>query len=143
MSRYLDTAYVAKCYLNEPDAAKVRALVEGEEGLTSSAWCRVELACVLHRHIREGGLTPSQARSLHDLFLADVREGVWNLVPVSADLLAIVERRLRRVPKTLFLRAGDAIHLGTAAREGFREIWSNDRHLLAAAPSFGLRGRSV
>jgi hypothetical protein len=26
---------------------------------------------------------------------------------------------------------------------GFREIWTNDRHLLGAARSFGLRGRSV
>ena len=31
----------------------------------------------------------------------------------------------------------------TAAAAGFREIWTNDRHMLAAAKSFGLRGRSV
>ncbi|MBI5478771.1 MAG: type II toxin-antitoxin system VapC family toxin [Deltaproteobacteria bacterium] len=143
MSRYLDTAYVAKCYLNEPDAAKVRALVAGEEGLTSSAWCRAELACVFHRHVREGGLSPRQARQLHDLFLTDVRDGVWSLLPVSTDMLASVERRVRRLRATVFVRAGDAIHLVTAAVAGFKEIWTNDRHLLAAAPAFGLRGRSV
>jgi predicted nucleic acid-binding protein len=41
----------------------------------------------------------------------------------------------------LFLRAGDAVHLATAAEAGFGEVWTNDRHMLAAARAFGLRGR--
>jgi predicted nucleic acid-binding protein len=139
----LDTAYVAKCYLNEPDAAAVRRFVREQSGLTSSAWCRPELACLLHRHVREGGLTTRQARTLHDLFLEDVASGVWTLVPVSSDLLGRVEEKLRRLRRRLFLRAGDALHLTTAAMAGFKEVWSNDRHLLAAARWFSLRGRSV
>src|SRR2546430_1937606 len=99
---YLDTAYVAKCYLNEPDAAAVRALVAGKEGLTSSAWCRAELSCVFHRHVREGSLTRRQAGALHDLFLGDVSDGIWNLLPVSTEVLASVEGTLRRVRKTAF-----------------------------------------
>jgi hypothetical protein len=37
----------------------------------------------------------------------------------------------------------DALHLVTAADSGFVEVWTNDRHMLAAAPHFGLVGRSV
>lgn len=144
MSLYLDSAYIAKCYLNEPDADRVRDLVRGATGLTSSAWCRAELACILRRHVREGGLTRRQARELHSLFLGDVREGVWSLLPVSADLLGALETRLRRMRRRdIYLRAGDALHLTTAVENGFREIWTNDRHMLAGARSFGLRGRSV
>ncbi len=143
MSLYLDTAYVAKCYLNEPDAEAVRALVRDQTGLTSSAWCRAELACVLHRHVREGGLTPRQTRALHDLFLEDISDGVWTILPVTSELMDRVEARLRRLRAQVFVRAGDAIHLVTAASAGFTEIWTNDRHLLAAARAFGLRGRTV
>ena len=31
----------------------------------------------------------------------------------------------------------------SASAHGFREIYSNERHVLAAAPLFGLRGASV
>jgi predicted nucleic acid-binding protein len=40
------------------------------------------------------------------------------------------------------LRAGDAIHTATALETGETEIWTNDRHLLAAVAHFGLAGRS-
>jgi predicted nucleic acid-binding protein len=142
LSLYLDSAYVAKCYLNEPDAAAVRALVRNEE-LASSAFCLAEMACIFQRHVREGGLTRKQAGRLRRLFLDDVREGVWELIAVSVAVLEVVERRVQRLPRNVYLRAGDAVHLASASGAGFREIWTNDRHLLAAARYFGLAGRSV
>jgi predicted nucleic acid-binding protein len=39
--------------------------------------------------------------------------------------------------------AGDAIHTATALETGETEIWTNDRHLLAAVAHFGLAGRSA
>jgi hypothetical protein len=34
-------------------------------------------------------------------------------------------------------------YLCAAGEAGFTEVWTNDRHMLGAAPAFGLRGRSV
>ncbi len=59
MRLYFDTAYVAKCYVNENDGVRVRELARGARGLSTSAWCRAEIACVFHRHLREGALTPA------------------------------------------------------------------------------------
>jgi predicted nucleic acid-binding protein len=46
-------------------------------------------------------------------------------------------------PRDLFIRTADAVHLATAHEAGERDVWTNDRHMLAAAPYFGLTGQSV
>jgi predicted nucleic acid-binding protein len=140
---YLDTAYVAKTYINEPDSDAVRQLVVGKSGMHTSALCGPELQCVFHRHVRDGGLTKRQAHALRAKYIEDVNAHVWTLIPMDAVLLAKVESCVTALEPRVFVRAGDAIHLVSAMLAGFDEIWSNDRHLLAAAPAFGLKGRSV
>jgi predicted nucleic acid-binding protein len=143
LNLYFDTAYVAKCYLNENDSGPVRELAFSADGLYSSAWCIAELACVFQRYIRESQLTRAQATRLRDFFLADVQDGIWSLVPISERFLFRVEALIRGLHHSVYLRAGDAVHLAAAQSAGFTEIWSNDRHLLKAAPAFGLTGKSV
>lgn len=143
MNSYFDTAYIAKCYLNEPDSKPVRDLAFRSDGLYSSAWCIAELACVFQRHVREAQLTRAQANRLRGFFLEDVQNGVWSLVPISERFLFRVESLVRALPKSMYLRAGDAIHLTAAQGAGFTEIWSNDRRVLQAAGAFGLTGKSV
>jgi predicted nucleic acid-binding protein len=54
-----------------------------------------------------------------------------------------LEQALLTLGSAVFLRAGDAIHLSTASLNGFREIHSHDKHVLRAAPAFGLKGVDV
>lgn len=143
MKLYFDSAYIAKCYLNEADGAKVRKLARSASGLYSSALSIAELVCVFHRQVREGSLDVNTAAKLRGCFLEDLKNEVWALIPVTNRLLHRVEALTRSLPASTYLRAGDAIHLASALEYGFEEIWSNDRHLLAAAPSLGLKGRSV
>lgn len=76
-------------------------------------------------------------------FEQDVALGLWNLIPLTDVLLRATGSSLLNAPTQLFLRAGDSIHLTTARHAGEREIWTSDRHMLAAAKHFGLTGRSV
>jgi len=140
---YLDSAYIAKFYVNEPDADRVRALIRQADSLVSSAWCLNEVACVMHRHMREGWLSPAQSRALTNAFLKHVDAGFWFLAPLTGRLLRRASLLVSAAPRNVYLRAGDAAHLTTAQDLGEQEIWTNDRHLLAAAPHFGLLGRSA
>jgi predicted nucleic acid-binding protein len=140
---YLDSAYIAKYYLNERDSAEVRRLIQGADSLESSAWALPEVHCVFHRHMRQGSITPAQCRRVAELFLQHVRSGMWTLTPVSESLLMRTASRLSLAPAEVFLRTGDAVHLTTAHEIGAAEIWTNDRHMLGAAPYFGLEGRTV
>ncbi len=143
MSAYFDSAYIAKCYVNEPDSAPVRALLRASGGAQSSSLARAEVAATVLRHLREGALNQKQASVLQTDFVRDVSAGVWTMLPVSDDFIARVAERLARMPAATHIRAGDAIHLCAANEAGFTEIWTNDRHMIGAGPAFGLRGRSV
>ena len=143
MTAYFDSAYLAKCYLQDPDSGKVRKMVQRVEAICSSALSIAEVSCALHRAIREKAATRDEAAHLRATFLEDVSSGVLLLIPVSEDILRTVETVVSKLPTTMFLRAGDAIHLASAQVEGFSEIWSNDRHMLRAASHFGVVGRSV
>jgi predicted nucleic acid-binding protein len=140
---YLDSAYIAKYYVNEPDAGAVRKSIAKASHTCSSAWALIEVTCVFHRHMREGSLTSPQGTELIDLFRTHVEADVWNFLPVTDAILRTTATLVRGLPASVPLRAGDAIHVATALDAGEREIWTNDRHLLAAATYFGLAGRSV
>jgi predicted nucleic acid-binding protein len=143
LTLYFDTAYLAKCYWNEPDGRRVRELAQRADGLFSSAICIAEMACLAHRKVREGPVTEADAAIRRDLFLDDLSTGVITAVPVTERLLRRVEIVIRALPSSCYLRTFDALHLVTAADTGFGEIWTNDRHMLAAAPHFELAGRTV
>lgn len=143
MKLYFDTAYLGKCYWNEPDGKLVRDLARGAKGLYSSAICIAEMASLAHRKVREGAVTPADAALRQDFFLEDLHTGVITALPVTERLLRRAEALTRSLPASCYLRTLDALHLVTAADGGFTEIWTNDRHMLAAASWFGLAGRSI
>jgi len=140
---YLDTSYIAKFYFNEPESARVRKLVRTADTLHSSLWALAEFHAVVHRRLREGWLSPGDARDLSSRFSEHVREGLWKLIPVTEALLRRTSTLLVSAPPDLYIRTADAVHLATAQEIGESDVWTNDRHMLAAAPYFGLRGRSV
>jgi predicted nucleic acid-binding protein len=140
---YCDSAYIAKYYVYETDAIAVRKAMEEAPYVCSSAWAVVEVTSALQRHVREGTMTVDQGHEIIDQFRSDVDEGLWNLIPVTEILVRKTARLYRVLPANLPLRAGDAMHVATALDADEPELWTNDRHLLAAANHFGLIGRSV
>jgi predicted nucleic acid-binding protein len=139
---YFDTSYIAKFYFNEPESARVRELVRTADTIHSSLWALAEFHAVIHRRLREGASSPGDARDLSSRFSEHMREGLWKLIPVNEALLRTTSALMVSAPPDLFIRTADAVHLATAQQIGESEVWTNDRHMLAAAPYFGLRGRS-
>ena len=140
---YFDTAYIAKCYLNEPGAGRVRQQAYSSADLASCELARVEFYAAVHRHLREGILTADEAREAIEDFILDEADGIWNWIPITSTLLDLACEQINLLPPNVYLRTVDAIHLTCASSNGFQTIYSNDRHLLAAAPHFGLTGINV
>ena len=137
---YFDSAYVAKFYLNEPGQAEVRACAIDAGDVAICSLALVEVNSVFHRKMREGFLQPDDAAVLFAEFGQNVQQGLWRLLPLTADLLEKAATSYRTLPATVFVRSADALHLICAREHGFAEIHTNDRHVLTAAPHFGLKG---
>jgi predicted nucleic acid-binding protein len=140
---YLDSSYLVKLYADEPGAEAVTAWAEGKGLFACAAHGRLELFSAFKRHQREGSLTSSRLLALVRQVEDDETSGLVSWLPLTTELITTACRQTVALSPTVFLRAADALHLACAADAGLRQIYSHDRHLLAAAPHFGLKGMDV
>jgi predicted nucleic acid-binding protein len=140
---YLDSSYLFRLYSTELGHERVKALAS-QSGSVSSAWhARAEFATIVLRKRREQPGAEAHWLALHRQFLTELRGGHLDLLPLTESVIARLESTLAIAPPGIFLRAADAMHLACAAENGLSEVYSNDRHLLAAAPLFGLKGMNI
>src|ERR1035437_2168503 len=98
-------------HINEPESARVRELVRTADTIHSSLWALAEFHAVIHRRLREGSLSPGDARDLSSRFSEHMREGLWKLIPVNEALLRATSAPIVSAPSDLFIGAADAVHL--------------------------------
>ena len=140
---YFDTAYILKCYVKEIGWEKVRALACEHDRIACSIYGRLELHAALHRKMREGELTKRQLDIVRRQLSVDESVRVWQWIPLSATTMSAVVETFAGLSGNVFLRTGDAVHLVSAREFGCAAVYSNDRHLLAAAPHAGMTGLDV
>jgi predicted nucleic acid-binding protein len=140
---YWDTCYLAKLYLREAGTDEVLEAFSGQGGLVCCEHGRLELMATFKRNQREGGLTAAQLKMLWEKHEQDLADGLIQYLPLSSQLFRQACETVLLLPPKVFIRTGDALHLACASDAGLKEIFSHDRHLLAAAPHFGLKGRDV
>jgi predicted nucleic acid-binding protein len=137
---YLDSALVAKFYLNEPGRDVVRDLTRKAGIVVTSGIAVAEVSAAFHRKLREDAVDLDVFRALHGQFQYDLENGLWRLIAPTEALLEEVRGLFARLDRSVFLRSIDALHLVTAKAEHFERLYSNDRHVLAACASVGLEG---
>jgi len=140
---YFDSAYIAKFYLDEPESDAVRRLAESLGVVRCAAIGRVEVAAAFHRKLREGALDLSEFREVSAQFDEDCVQGLWTWLPITDAVSATAAAAFARLPRSVFLRGADALHLTCAREHGLPEVYTNDRHMQAAARHFRLRPLTV
>jgi predicted nucleic acid-binding protein len=140
---FFDTCYLVRLYLEDHGFEAVRRLA-GQASVVAAAWhAQAEVAAAFHRAYRERGIPDEAYSGLLAQFAADRNASLFAWQPLNEAVLGRVEKVLRSAPTATYLRAADALHLACAAEHGFTEAYSSDRHFLAAAPIFGIRGIDV
>jgi predicted nucleic acid-binding protein len=139
VSYYFDAAFLARLYVEEAGFREVRKVARNSV-IRSSILGKMETEAAFHRKFRESFLDEKVHADVHNQFFDDIGWGLIVLLPLTPAVVERVSDAFLHLPTSIALRAGDAIHLATAAEAGFKEIYSNDRHLLGAATLFKLKG---
>ncbi len=138
---YLDTSILVRLYINESGAELIEELVKQMEGQPAcSSLGIIERASVFHRKVREGVISTADSHMLYEQCKLDDNSELIKWLPLTENILNTTVEIYKDLPKKIFLRAADAIHLATAREAGLKKIYSNDRHLLVAANKFDLIG---
>ena len=140
---YFDSSYIAKFYLDEPESDAVRRLAETLGQVRCAAIGQVEVAAVFHRKLREGAFEPRAFREVMSQFDDDCSQNLWTWLPITVALATVAAAAFARLPRSVFLRAADTLHLVCAREHGLPLVYTNDRNLAAAARHFGVRPMAV
>ena len=140
---YFDSAYIAKFYLDEPESEAVRRLAESLGQVRCAVIGQIEVAAAFHRKLREGAFDADAFREVMAQFADDCGQGLWTWLPLTGALAARAAAAFARLPRPVFLPAADAMHLICAQEHGLAQIYTNDRHMSAAARHFRLKPMTV
>jgi predicted nucleic acid-binding protein len=139
---YLDISYLARLYLADAGWEKVRALARNDM-IACALHGKAETMAAFHRKFREGLVSQPAFTGLMKQFESDCAANAFEWLPVTPKVLERVGKGYATLSSTVHLRASDALHLACAAEAGFKELYSNDAHLLSGAHFFGLKGTNV
>jgi predicted nucleic acid-binding protein len=140
---YFDTSYMVRLYLEDNGFEAVRKLAAAASTLVSAWHGQAETIAALHRAYREGRFTAERYLFALNQFKEEQHSSHFFWCELTDKVKARLEKAFQSAPSSTFLRSADALHLACAAEYGFKEVYSNDRHFLAAAPCFGLQGLNV
>ena len=139
---YLDTSYLVRLYFQDSGFPEVQQLAASDS--VACAWHgQAELLGAFHRKFREKVMDAAAYAALLDQYEEDQRQGAVQWLPQGQPALNRLTSVYRALPNSVFLRAADALHLAVAAESGFKEVYSHDSHMLAAASHFGIKGLQV
>jgi predicted nucleic acid-binding protein len=139
---YFDTSYLVRLHTRDAGWQQVRSLA-ATDNLACSLQGQAETVSAFHRKFRERAITQKELGEIMAQFDVDAKAGGFTWLALSPAVIARVVKGYATLPPTHALRAADAIHLATAAENGFKDIYSNDARLLAAATHFGLNGTNI
>ena len=117
----------------------MRGKLEEEDQVFILELGRAELMGVFHRQLREQKWTREQFMIVVRQFSNDDLGGFGSWLPLDRAIVETAAKTCLTLSGSVFLRTADCLHLVTAIRHNFSEIYTYDTHQSAAAIALGLK----
>lgn len=140
---FCDTSAIAKLYVFERESPAMRARLEAEDQVFASELARTELMGVFHRQLRQKAWGRDQFMTAVRQFTYDDIAGFWTWLPLGSAVIEAAAQVYATLPESVFLRSADCLHLVTALRHNFGEIYTYDIRQSDAAAVLGLKPVAV
>jgi predicted nucleic acid-binding protein len=134
---YLDTSALAKLYVQEAGSDDLDSALIGRRDLLISELALTELTSAIARRVREGEIEASIARRIYQQLFRDVRAGEYKLLDLTSATHREAERLLLTMGRHAPIRAGDSLHLATAALADARTFVTYERQMHAVTSALG------
>jgi predicted nucleic acid-binding protein len=140
MSAYADTGFIVTLYKEESTSARAAALMRRQTAAVRlSHLGELEFRNALHLAVFQGELRPSDAALKKRLFLSDVANGIFIIMPVPAVTLFSKAAELAdRHSARLGTRSLDLLHVAAALLLEAETFLSFDQRQRQAAKAEGL-----
>jgi hypothetical protein len=140
---FCDTSAIAKLYVFEGESPAMRARLEAEDQVCASELVRTELMGVFHRQLREKTWDRDRFMTAVRQFSRDDIGGFWTWLPLDSAVIEAAAQVYTTLPDSVYLRSADCLHLVTALRHNFSEIYTYDARQADAAGVLGLKSVAV
>jgi predicted nucleic acid-binding protein len=140
---FCDTSAVAKLYVFEKESPAMRACLETEDQVCVSELVRTELMAVFHRRLREKTWSQDSFQTAIRQFTHDDIGGFWTWLPLDSAVIEAAAQVYTTLPDSVFLRSADCLHLVTALRHNFADIYTYDIRQSEAAGVLGLKPLAI
>jgi predicted nucleic acid-binding protein len=128
LSTYVDTSFLVSLYsldANSPAAARVIQTSEGDRFLTTFG--ELELANALELRVCRKEASAAQARSSWKDFEQDLRDGIFQIRPLSDQVFERARQLVRANTARLGTRTADLLHVAAALELNADRLFSFDQ----------------
>lgn len=125
---YVDTSFLVSLYAPDAHSAAAARIIETSRNIhVLSTLTELEAVNALELRVFRKEISPAQALTSLSHFEADLRGGVFQLMPLGDECFGRAQQISRRMTASLGTRTADLLHLAVALESESEYFYSFDR----------------
>ena len=137
MGLYLDTSCLLKLFFQEPESARVAAMLAAEDRVVVSTLARLELRVQIQGRMAGGTLSGQVASTLMAMVDRTLVQSPFEITEMPGNVYAVAAGQIVAAGRSVHCRTLDRLHLAAMETLGLRRLLTADETQARAAAACG------